>query len=122
MPAGNIWASDGSDGVAVFGNIQCITAAKPSEDIANPAIIPFMLCPEPNRKRSLNADAKHNLDLCRIKPNNPPTTQRAAVLLSILEIVNPKAIKPAIKTSPSLLWNEIGINALNLITYLHKLL
>ena len=112
IPTGRMWASDGSVPEFVLGTIQLIIAANPIVETPMPTIIPFILCPDPNRNRSRNADAKQNLDLCKVKPNTFATTQTAAAPDWFCDINNPIRAVLIRTKNPTLVSIERGTNRL----------
>ena len=62
IPNGNTCAEEGYSPGTGSGNNQIIIPINPMDAIAIARRTAFILCPEPNMNKSLNDDAKQNLD------------------------------------------------------------
>ena len=88
IPTGKTCAEEGYSPGNGLGRIQLNIPTKPIE--ATPIAIrtPFIFCPEPNKNKSLNEDAKQKRDFCKVNPNAEAANQIAASEKLLFDIIN----------------------------------
>ena len=77
-PTGKTWADEGYSPGRGLGKIQLNIPTKPIDAIIIAIITPFIFCPDPNKNRSLNEEAKQNRDFWIAKPKPDAANQIAA--------------------------------------------